>query len=139
MIDGRRCRNSNSRPTHKKLLINSIIPTPGAERFTMDIKNFYLNTPMARKEYLRLKLCDMTDDIIEECGLCEKAMKDGYVYVAVSKGMYGLPQSRIIAQQLLEERLGKEGYTQSQLIQGLWSRKWRPVQFSPVFDNFGVK
>ncbi len=31
-----------------KLLINSVISTPGARFFTMDIKNFYLNTPMVR-------------------------------------------------------------------------------------------
>ena len=77
----------------------------------MDIKNFYLNTPMARKEYLQLKLSDMPDDIIKEYDLRDKATKDEYVYVAVSKGMHGLPQSGIIAQQLLEESLGKEGYT----------------------------
>jgi hypothetical protein len=31
-----------------KLLINSVISTPGARFFTMDIKNFYLCTPMTR-------------------------------------------------------------------------------------------
>ncbi len=30
-----------------KLLINSIISTTGAKFMTMDIKDFYLNTPMA--------------------------------------------------------------------------------------------
>ena len=35
-----------------ELLINSIVSTPGAENFTMNIKKFYLNTPMAQKEYL---------------------------------------------------------------------------------------
>ncbi len=29
------------------LLINSVISTPGARFFTMDIKNFYLCTPMS--------------------------------------------------------------------------------------------
>jgi hypothetical protein len=31
-----------------KLLINSVILTPGARFFTMDIKNFYLCTPMSQ-------------------------------------------------------------------------------------------
>jgi hypothetical protein len=31
-----------------KLLINSMISTPGARFFMMDIKNFYLCTPMTR-------------------------------------------------------------------------------------------
>ena len=91
----------------------------------MDIKNFYLNTLMARKEYLRLTLYNKASDAIEEYGLQDKATADGYVYVAVSKGMYGLPQTGIIAQQLLEERLGEEGYFQSKFTSGLWSHEWR--------------
>ncbi len=39
-----------------KLLINSTISTTGAKFMTMDIKDFYLNTPMAQYEYMRLKL-----------------------------------------------------------------------------------
>ena len=33
--------------------------------------------PMAKKEYLPLKLSDMPDGVIEKYGLCEKATKDG--------------------------------------------------------------
>ena len=40
---------------------------------------------------------------------------------------------------MLEERLGKEGYLQSKFTPGLWSHEWRPVQFSLVVDDFGVK
>ncbi len=35
-----------------KILINSIISTAGAKFMTMDIKDFYLNTPMARYNYM---------------------------------------------------------------------------------------
>ena len=37
-----------------KLLFNSVISTEGAKFLTVDIKNFYLNTPMERFEYMRL-------------------------------------------------------------------------------------
>jgi len=37
-----------------KLLLNSIISTPNAKFMTMDIKDFCLNTPMARYEYMQL-------------------------------------------------------------------------------------
>ncbi len=47
-----------------KLLINSVISTPGARFFQMDIKNFYLCTPMMRYEYMQLKLSNMPDDVI---------------------------------------------------------------------------
>ena len=39
-----------------KLLLNSVISTPGAKFLGLDLKDFYLNTPLARPEYPRLKL-----------------------------------------------------------------------------------
>jgi hypothetical protein len=102
-----------------KLLINSIISTAGAKFMTMDIKDFYLNTPMARYEYMRLRIVDIPDDVIKHYNLRNKATPDGYVYCEIQKGMYGLPQAGIITQQLLEERLEKHGYRQSQTTPGL--------------------
>ena len=93
-----------------KPLINSGFSTPGAAWFTMDIRKFYLNTPMARKEYLRLKMSDVPNDIIDEYGLQDKATMDRYVYVAVSEGMYGLPPARIIAQQCENTRIRRIRY-----------------------------
>ncbi len=52
-----------------KLLINSIISTEGAKFMTMDIKDFYLNTPMAHFEYMRLRIADMPDDVIVQYNL----------------------------------------------------------------------
>ena len=67
----------------------------------MDMKNFYLNTPMIRYEYMRLKLADMLADVIEHYKLLDVATTDGYVYCEIRKGMYGLPQAGIITQELL--------------------------------------
>ena len=53
--------------------------------------------------------------------------------------MYGLPQSGILANELLEERLAKHGYRQSKLVPGLWKHDWRPITFTLVVDDFGVK
>jgi hypothetical protein len=46
-----------------KLLLNSIISTPGARFMTIDMKDFYLNTPMEQPEFMRHKLGP--DNIIE--------------------------------------------------------------------------
>jgi hypothetical protein len=120
-----------------KLLINSIIA--GAKFMTMDIKDFYLNTPMARYEYMRLRIADMPDDVIEHYNLCDKATPDGYVYCEIQKGMYGLPQAGIIAQQLLEERLKQHRYCQSKTTPGLWKHDTRPISFTLIVNDFGVK
>ncbi len=84
-----------------KLLINSIISTPGAKFFTMDIKDFYLNTSMARYKYMCLKLSNMPEVVIAHYKLLDVATPDGYVYCEIQKGIYGLPQAGIIAQELL--------------------------------------
>jgi hypothetical protein len=70
-----------------KILANSIISTPNAKCLMMDIKDFYLNTPMKRPEYMRLKLTDIPDEVIKHYNLRELATADGYVYCEVSKGM----------------------------------------------------
>ena len=75
-----------------KLLLNSAIPTQRARFMTINIKDFYLNTPMPTYEYMRLKLEDLPKDFIDEYKLRDKVTKDGYVYVKICKGMYGLPQ-----------------------------------------------
>jgi hypothetical protein len=49
--------------------------------------------------------------------------------------MYGLPQAGIIAQELLEERLLKAGYSQSKITPGYWKNEWRPISFTLVVDN----
>jgi hypothetical protein len=122
-----------------KMHLNSVISTSGARYMTLDVKNFYLNTPMTRFEYVRIKIQDIPQEIIDEYNLREKVTPDGYVYVEVQKGMYGLPQAGILAQELLEQRLNKHGYSQSKVIHGLWMHKSQPISFTLVVDDFGVK
>jgi hypothetical protein len=122
-----------------KLLLNSIISTTNAKFMTLDIKDFYLMTPMKRYEYFRMKLDLFPQDIIDEYDLTSKVDQNGNVHCEVRRGMYGLPQAGIIAQELLEERLQKAGYTQSKLTPGYWKHEWRPISFTLVVDDFGVK
>ena len=86
-----------------------------------------------------MKISDFPENVIEHYNLREKATPDRFVYVAIKRGMYGLPQSRILAQELLEQRLEKHGYKQSQFTPSLWTHEWRPIRFSLVVDDFGVK
>ena len=58
---------------------------------------------MKRYEYLKLKLCDIPEEIINEYNLLDIATPDKSVYVEVCKGMYGLPQAGLIANELLEK------------------------------------
>ena len=122
-----------------KLMLNSIISTPNAKFMTIDLKDFYLLTPMNRYEYFRMKLNLFPHDVIEEYKLNDKVDANGYIFCEVRRGMYGLPQAGIIAQNLLTERLLKAGYTQSKTTPGFWRHTWRPISFTLVVDDFGVK
>ncbi len=122
-----------------KLLLNSIISTPNEKFMTMDIKDFYLNTPMARYEYMRLRIVDMPEDVIAHYKLTDIATHDGYIYCKIQKGMYGLAQAGIIAQQLLKKCLKAHGYHQSTITPGLWKHDTHPISFSLIVNDFGVK
>ena len=106
---------------------------------TLDIKNFYLNTPLSRYEYLRLRLDNFPEDVITQYKLKDIVTRDGYVYIEVRKGMYGLPQAGLLAQELLEKRLEKHGYKQSKYTPGFWTHETRPICFTLVVDDFGIK
>jgi hypothetical protein len=58
-----------------KLLLNSVISTPGARFATFNLKYFYVGTPMARKEYMRIPLTSIPKSIIDQYALTNKAHK----------------------------------------------------------------
>ena len=80
-----------------KLLLSSVISSLGAKFLTIDIKNFYLNTPMERFEYMRLKLSNLPEDFVKRYNLEPKVDKNGQVYVEIRRRMYGLPQADLLA------------------------------------------
>ncbi len=83
----------------------------------IDLANFYLNTPMADPEYMRLRLDIIPEEIIIKYNLRDWVDKEGWVYVENRKGMYGLPQAGIIANQLLEKRLSERVTTSANTLQ----------------------
>ncbi|KAL7489682.1 hypothetical protein ACHAW6_015527 [Cyclotella cf. meneghiniana] len=112
-----------------KILLISVISTKTAKFMTIDIKDFYLNTPMNRPESMRLKLSDIPNNNAVLYKLRDIA-HDGYVFVRIQKGMYGLPQAGIIAQQLLEQCLQANGYHQSKINPGFWTHNWQSICFA---------
>jgi hypothetical protein len=118
--------------TTAKILINSVISTLGAKFLVIDIKNFYLNTPLGRFEYMVINLSSLPQETID-------LSQDGKVYIEIQKGMYRLPQAGILANELLQCNLAEDGYRSIQHTHGLWTHDTRPLSFSLVVDDFGVK
>ncbi len=53
--------------------------------------------------------------------------------------VWGLPQAGILANKLLRKCLAPNGYYKCKQTPGLWQHTTRPVSFTLVVDNFGMK
>jgi hypothetical protein len=60
------CGTPTANMTLFKIIINSTISTRGAKCMRIDLSNFYLKTPMARREYMHLKIMDIPEEIIKQ-------------------------------------------------------------------------
>jgi hypothetical protein len=121
-----------------KLLLNSVVSKPNGRFMTVDVKNFYLSTPLEHPEYMRIPIKLIPQEIIDDYSLAKLVHHD-YIYVEINKGMHGLPQAGLLANKLLARRLAKYGYYQAVHTPGLWKHTWQPIQFVLVVDNFGIE
>ena len=112
-----------------KILLNSVLSTRGAKFATVDIKDFYLNTPMERYEYMRFEAKLIPAEVMQQYNL-HSLVSDGYVYFEVRKGMYGLEQAGRIANDRLQRHLNKHGYYQDPSTPGLFRHKQNSVSFT---------
>jgi hypothetical protein len=121
-----------------KLILNSVLSRKGASFSAIDLKNFYLDTPMPDPEYVCVEISDIPDEFILEYNLLGWD-RNGWMYFKICQGCYSLPQAGIFANNLLQSRLVAEGYYEAASTPGLWHHKWCPVQFCLIVDNFGIK
>jgi hypothetical protein len=75
-----------------KLLINSTLSTEDAAMMIIDIKNYYLGTPLPRFEYIKMLLSRFPEEIVQKYNLNALAVA-GWVYIIIQKGMHGLKQA----------------------------------------------
>ena len=95
-----------------KLLLNSVKSDHklhNAKFCSIDIKDFFLTTPMVRAEYLRIHKRYYLPEFKSMYKLHDKVHKD-YIYCKVKKGMYGLKQAAILASKFLLKWLISDGY-----------------------------
>jgi hypothetical protein len=121
-----------------KILINSTLSTEDAAMMMTDIKNYYLGTPLPRFEYMKMLLSHFPEEIVQKYNLSALAV-NGWVYIEIRKGMYGLKQAGLLANQLLQTRLAAFRYYPARHTPGLWLHKTRAISFTLVVDDFTVK
>jgi hypothetical protein len=121
-----------------KIIINSTLSTADVAMMMMDIKNYYVGTPLPRFEYMKILLSRFPEEIVDRYNLNALAV-DGWFYIEIRKGMYGLKQAGLLANQLMQTRLAPFGYYPARQTPGLWLHNTRPIAFSLVVDDFAVK
>ena len=92
-----------------KVVINSVLSSHNARFADCDVGNFYLATPMDRPESVRIRLDYIPKEFIAEYNLIPYA-NNGWIYLKIIKGCYSLPQSGMLANDLLRTRLNNDGY-----------------------------
>jgi hypothetical protein len=124
-----------------KIMINSVISDAdcGARFMTGDVKNFYLDTQMPYYQYMRIHRKYFTPEVCAEYNIDALCEADGYVYVEIRKGMYGLKEAAILAYKQLVRNLHPYGYRPIPHSPGLWKHDTNPLYFILTVDDFGIK
>jgi hypothetical protein len=117
-----------------KLLLNSVLSWKGARFSSINLKNFYLDTPMPEPKYICIKISDIPDKFIKEYKLIGLD-HDGWIYFKICQGCYGLLQADILANNLLHSHLKAKGFYEVASTSGLWSHKWRPIKFCLIVET----
>jgi hypothetical protein len=81
-----------------KILINSTLSTEDAVMMIVDIKNYFLGTPLPRFEYMKMLLSRFPEEIVQKYNLNVLAVND-WVNIKIRKGMYGLKQAGLLTNQ----------------------------------------
>ena len=121
-----------------KLHWNSVVSTPGAKYMCLDIKNFYLTAKLDYFEYMRMPL-DLFPIWIQQQYDLQRLAYKGFVHLEMRRAVWGLPQAGILANKRLRRKLAPFGYFEHTKTPGLWYHISRPISFTLVVDDFGVK
>ena len=105
---------------------------------SLDLKDFFLATPMPTPEYMKVPFKYFPQDIVQKYNLTEKIHKD-YIFIKISKGMYGLKQAAVLAYENLIKNLKPFGYEPIPHTDSYWRHKTYPTKFCLCVDDFGIK
>ena len=125
--------------TVEKCVFSSVVSTPGAMCLLAYINYCYLNNILPDPEFIRIPSKIFPQDIIDAYNLTELVNNQGWIYMRIKKGMYGLKQAGIISNQDLVKHMAPFVYHPVQHTPGLWFHESRKTIFSLVVDDFWVQ
>ena len=104
----------------------------------MDVKHVYLNNCMDRVEYIIIQISMIPQEFINEYDPKRK-LHNRYIFLQVTKIMYGLQKAGQISHDALVKHLAHYGYQTSIKIPGLWINNSCPINSTLVVNDFSVK
>jgi hypothetical protein len=105
----------------------------------LDLKNTYLSSPLDWYKDMHIPVDLFPLGIVEQNDCLSKVSK-GCIYLEMGRVAWGLPQAAgILANNLLHKRFAPKGYYEWKQTPGLWKHASRPISFTLVVNNFGVK
>ena len=103
----------------------------------IEIKNFYLGTPMKYFQYMRIHKKFIPQELLDKYGII---FDDQYfTYVEIWRGMYSLKEAGVIAFDQLVQKLKHFGYEPMPQTLRLWRHISRKTTFTLFVDNFGIQ
>ena len=91
------------------VLLNATVSELGAQFTIADIKNFFLMSDLERPEYMWIPLSQIPARIQSAYDVATYALNDR-VMVEITKGIYGLPQTSLLAKRRFDAHLSANGY-----------------------------
>jgi hypothetical protein len=124
-----------------KLHINSTISDAhkGARYLGIDIKNYYLGTPLKYYQYIHVLAKRIPQEVWDDPRYAPHIEPDGFVNLEICRGMYGLKEAGILAFEQLVVKLAPHGYEPAPYTPGLWRHITKPTTFTLCENDFGVK
>ena len=106
--------------TTEKCVFNIVVSTPGARCLLPDIKYCFLNNILPNPEFMWISLKIIPLEIIDTCDLKALVDDQGWIYMLIEKGMYGIKQAGIIVNQELVKHRAPLGYHPVKHTTRLW-------------------
>jgi hypothetical protein len=98
-----------------KILVNSTLSTEDAAMMLMDIKNYYISTPLPQFEYMKILLSRFPEEIIQKYSLNAEIVQrynlsalavDGWAYIEIQKRHVRIETSGITRQPITANAFG---------------------------------
>ena len=105
---------------------------------TADIKDFYLNTPLDRPEYVKIPVTFFSKDVLDKYSLHE-FIHGTHILFEIKQCMYGLKQAGHLSGNALVAHLEPHGFYEDLFVPKLFHHRTRQIHFCLVVDDFGIK